>query len=108
VGGRGKVTPCHFCYPKSKMVKNCTRKRNFLRANEIAKHAVRRVRIFFFWEMGERRWPVNCEIVFGFLLLGEDETITSVEHLQRCLVCDPAKIFFTFKFSYVLFCNPHQ
>jgi hypothetical protein len=29
-----------------------------------------------------------------------------LEHLQRCSVCDPAKIFFTSKFSYVLFCNP--
>jgi hypothetical protein len=28
------------------------------------------------------------------------------EHLQRCSVCDPAKIFFTSNFSYVLFCNP--
>ncbi len=28
------------------------------------------------------------------------------EHLQRCSVCDLAKIFFTSKFSYVLFCNP--
>jgi hypothetical protein len=29
VGGMGKVTPSHFCYPKSKMVKNCKLKRNF-------------------------------------------------------------------------------
>ncbi len=28
------------------------------------------------------------------------------EHLQRYSVCDSAKIFFTSKFSYVLFCNP--
>jgi hypothetical protein len=26
--------------------------------------------------------------------------------LQRCSLFDPAKIFFTSKFSYVLFCNP--
>ncbi len=31
---------------------------------------------------------------------------TSLEHLQRCPVCDPATIFFTSKFSYTLFCNP--
>jgi hypothetical protein len=29
-----------------------------------------------------------------------------LEHLQRCSVGDPGKIFFTSKFSYVLFCNP--
>jgi hypothetical protein len=29
-----------------------------------------------------------------------------LEHLQWCSVCDPANIFFTSKFSYVLFCNP--
>ncbi len=29
-----------------------------------------------------------------------------LQHLQRCSVCDLAKIFFTSKFSYVLFCNP--
>ncbi len=29
-----------------------------------------------------------------------------LEHLQRCSICDPAKIFFTSKCSYVLFCNP--
>ncbi len=29
-----------------------------------------------------------------------------LEHLQRCSVCDLAKIFFTSKFSYVPFCNP--
>ncbi len=28
------------------------------------------------------------------------------EHLQQNSVCDPVKIFFTSKFSYVLFCNP--
>ncbi len=27
-------------------------------------------------------------------------------HLQQCSVCDPEKIFFTSKFSYVLFSNP--
>jgi len=32
--------------------------------------------------------------------------IVFLEHLQRCSVCDPAKIFFTSKFSYLLFCNP--
>ncbi len=26
-------------------------------------------------------------------------------HLQRCSVCDPAKIYFRSKLSYVLFCN---
>jgi hypothetical protein len=42
----------------------------FLRANEIAKReAVRKVRIFFFWEKGERWWPVNCEIVLLFTLV---------------------------------------
>jgi hypothetical protein len=30
-----------------------------------------------------------------------------LEHLQRCSVCDPAKIFFTSKLSYVPFWNPH-
>jgi len=30
----------------------------------------------------------------------------ALEHLQRCAVCDPGEIFFTSKFSYVLFCNP--
>jgi hypothetical protein len=29
-----------------------------------------------------------------------------LEHLQWCSVCDPAKIFFASKFSYILFCNP--
>jgi hypothetical protein len=29
-----------------------------------------------------------------------------LEHEQKCSVCDPAKIFFTSKFSYLLFCNP--
>jgi hypothetical protein len=29
-----------------------------------------------------------------------------LEHLQRCLVCEPAEVFCTSKFSYVLFCNP--
>jgi hypothetical protein len=29
-----------------------------------------------------------------------------LEHLQRCSVCDPAKIYFRSKLSYVLFCNP--
>jgi hypothetical protein len=28
------------------------------------------------------------------------------EHLQLYSICDPAKIYFTSKFSYVLFCNP--
>jgi hypothetical protein len=28
------------------------------------------------------------------------------EHLQQCLVCDPAKIFFTSKFSYFTFLQP--
>jgi hypothetical protein len=28
------------------------------------------------------------------------------EHLQQCSVCDPAKMFFTSKFSYLLFRNP--
>jgi hypothetical protein len=27
------------------------------------------------------------------------------DHLERCSVCNPAKIFFTSKFSYLLFCN---
>jgi len=30
------------------------------------------------------------------------------EHLQQCLVCDPAKIFFTSKFSYFTFLQPHS
>jgi hypothetical protein len=29
-----------------------------------------------------------------------------LEHLHRCSVCDPAKIFLTSKFSYLLFFNP--
>jgi hypothetical protein len=29
-----------------------------------------------------------------------------LEHIQRCSRCDPLKIFFTSKCSYVLFCNP--
>jgi hypothetical protein len=29
----------------------------------------------------------------------------TLEHLQRCSLCDPAKIFFTSKFSYLLFCT---
>ncbi len=29
----------------------------------------------------------------------------NLEHLERCWVCDSEKIFFTSKFSYVLFCN---
>jgi hypothetical protein len=29
-----------------------------------------------------------------------------LDHLQRCSVCDPVKIFFISKFSYVLLCNP--
>jgi hypothetical protein len=33
------------------------------------------------------------------------DAYAALEHLQRCSVCDPAKIFFTFKFSCVLFCN---
>jgi hypothetical protein len=28
-----------------------------------------------------------------------------IEHLQRCSVCDPAQIFFTSKFSCLVFCN---
>jgi hypothetical protein len=32
VGRKGKVTPSrHFCYPKSKMVKNCTQMREPMR-----------------------------------------------------------------------------
>jgi hypothetical protein len=30
----------------------------------------------------------------------------TLEHLQQCSVSGPAKLFFTSKFSYVLFCNP--
>jgi hypothetical protein len=33
-------------------------------------------------------------------------TILALEHLQRYSVCDPAKIFLTSKFSYLLFSNP--
>jgi hypothetical protein len=33
-------------------------------------------------------------------------SLPHLEHLQLCSVCDPAKIFFQSKFSYVLFCNP--
>ncbi len=29
-----------------------------------------------------------------------------LEHPHQCLVCDPAKIFLTSKFVYLLFCNP--
>jgi hypothetical protein len=29
-----------------------------------------------------------------------------LEHPHQCLVCDPAKIFLTSKFIYLLFCNP--
>jgi hypothetical protein len=29
-----------------------------------------------------------------------------LEHLHRCSVCDRGKIFFTSKFSYLIFCNP--
>jgi hypothetical protein len=37
------------------------------------------------------------------------ELSTELEHLQRCSVCDPAKIFLTSKFSYLPFFNPtHQ
>ncbi len=32
--------------------------------------------------------------------------ISFLEHPLWCSVCDPAKIFLTFKFSYLLFCNP--
>jgi hypothetical protein len=38
----------------------------------------------------------------GFLIL----EFRVLEHLQRCSVCDPAKIISTSKFSYVLFGNP--
>jgi hypothetical protein len=42
---------------------------------------------------------LHCEVLLGI----KHET----QHLQQCSVCDPAKIFFTSKFSYVLlFCNP--
>ncbi len=40
-------------------------------------------------------------------LLGMLLQFTSLEHLQRCSVCDPAKIFFTSKFSYILFFATH-
>jgi hypothetical protein len=33
------------------------------------------------------------------------ELLYGSEHLQWCSVCDPAKIFLTSKFSYLLFCN---
>jgi hypothetical protein len=33
------------------------------------------------------------------------ELSTVLEHLQRCSVCDPAKIFLTSKFSYLPFFN---
>jgi hypothetical protein len=29
-----------------------------------------------------------------------------LKHLQRCSACNPAKLFFTSKFSYLIFCNP--
>ncbi len=39
-------------------------------------------------------------------LLGMLLQFTSLEHLQRSSVCNPAKIFFTSKFSYTLCSNP--
>jgi hypothetical protein len=30
----------------------------------------------------------------------------ALEHLQQCSICDPGKIFFTSKFSYLFSCNP--
>jgi hypothetical protein len=29
-----------------------------------------------------------------------------LKHLQRCSACNPAKLFFTSKFNYLIFCNP--
>jgi len=50
---------------------------------------------------------VSCKYLgFRVYLYSQTESFTLLEHLQRCSVCDPAKIFFTFKFSYVLFHNP--
>jgi hypothetical protein len=34
--------------------------------------------------------------------------LTNLEHIQWCLVCDFAKIFLIFQFSYLLFPNPTQ
>jgi hypothetical protein len=34
------------------------------------------------------------------------ELSTVLEHLQRCSVCEPAKMFLTSKFSYLPFSNP--
>jgi hypothetical protein len=49
-----------------------------------------------YWSTSTRTWfemPTTYELLYGS------------EHLQWCSVCDPAKIFLTSKFSYLLFSN---
>jgi hypothetical protein len=54
----------------------------------------------FFSSMNDKAQGSSTQTLLGFF------NSWVLEHLQRCWVCDPEKIFFTSKFSYVLFCNP--
>jgi len=48
---------------------------------------------------------LNVYIVMEYVSL-RTLSFVSLEHPHWCSVCDPAKIFLTSKFSYLLFCNP--
>jgi hypothetical protein len=50
--------------------------------------------------------PIGMLDLDSTLALTPSENL-ALEHLQQCSVCEPPKIFFTSKFSYLLFWQPH-
>jgi hypothetical protein len=58
-----------------------------------------------FWIQREKPCSTSRMHTFlsDFVLVMGKSKSKSLEHLQGCSVCDPAKMFFTSKFSYVLF-----
>ncbi len=55
------------------------------------------------WDFYFSNHPFSSTLIWWHNLLDD---VASLEHLQRCSVCDLGKLFFTSKFSYFIFCNP--
>jgi hypothetical protein len=63
---------------------------------------------FTILDINVMEWSCCClECLVGHLSWFKNlACLTALEHLHRCSICDLGEIFFTSKFSSVLFCNP--
>ncbi len=56
--------------------------------------------------VGQSFWQMGAIMGVQYLSLGIHDWTCCLKHHKWCSLCDLVQIFFTSKFSYVLFCNP--